>query len=129
MSSDEAKRDYQKQYKMDNKAKIKKSNALYYRKNRLHLLKHQDVYRNAHRTERKAYAAEHYLKNKTSIRALRSEYYQKNIQDISIRKGKKVTCSCGRVVSSSGLSAHMKRLIHIETVNQPYEINKFIFKN
>jgi len=65
--------------------------------------------------------------NVRKIKTNQSDYYRKNIKEITSRRDKKIKCECGRTVSNSGFSAHQKTLIHLETVNKPYTIDRIDF--
>ena len=75
---DECIREYQKQYRENNKSKSKEYQKQYYDENREEILENVKKYTNENKERIKEYKVEHYNLNKEKISKYLKEYYQEN---------------------------------------------------
>ena len=94
-----------KEWRNDNKEKIKKNKSQYYEDNKDIITKHNKQYRDD---------------NKDKILKHNKQYYIKNKEKIKIQSSKQCICICGSIHRLVDKSRHMKTKKHISYMNNPF---------
>jgi len=111
-SSEDDKKQQQKQYNEANRDKIKEDCKKYYEANRDKIKERRKEYRKANQDKIK----EQDKKYREASRDKRKEYEKANRVKINEQKKEKVTCECGCVVSREFLSKHKKTTKHKQLI-------------
>ena len=105
--------EYHKNYREQNKDKIKESNK-HYRENNTDTIKEQSKqYYEEHRDKIAEYKKQYSEKNQQKLTEYKKQYYEENKQKMN----QKITCECGRTISKRQLHIHKQSKIHIHLLN------------
>jgi len=80
-------------------------------------------YREENKEHYKEYRKEYHQLNKEKINKRIAEHYQLNKEKILQNKKEKIKCDCGAVVNKSNLSSHKKTKKHLNYINSINEVN------
>ena len=104
----------QKEYKLNNKDKIKETKKEYRLKNKDKIKEYNKEYHLKNKDKIKETKKEYRLKNKDKTKEYNKELYIKNKDAITEKSKIKITCDCGKEVLKCKISVHKKSQKHIK---------------
>jgi hypothetical protein len=100
-----------KEYKQDNKEKIKEKDKQYYINNKEQIKEHQKKYKQDNKDKIKEKDKQYYQDNKEKIKEHKKQYREDNKDKIKAYQKEKVKCAiCNKEMRRDSLSRHKKRL-------------------
>ena len=107
-------KEYQKQYKTENKDKLSKYYKQYKTENKDKISEHKKQYRTENKDKISEHKKQYYTVNKDKLSEQQKQYYTENKDKISEQQKQKVTCECGCIVSITNISRHRKSPKHLK---------------
>ena len=115
-------KEYEKEWYEDNKEKIKQNDKEWYENNKEKILEQHKEYYENHKEKILEHNKEYYENNKEKILEYQKEYKQNNKEKIKKYKKeyneKKVICQCGCEVRRDSLPKHKRTRKHTNFINQ-----------
>ena len=93
------------------------NNTNYYNVNKISKLEYQKEYYDIHRNERIEYQKEYNSLNSDKLKDYQKQYYEKYKEEKLKKLNEKITCECGKVISRSSTSKHLKTNLHEKRLN------------
>ena len=112
--TEEMKREKNREYREQNKDKIKISNKRYVENNREKVLQKKQEYNELHKDHKTQYMKDRYQEKKEEIKQKAKEYAEKNKDYIR----EKVQCVCGCMISRKAMREHERTKNHLSLINQ-----------
>jgi len=100
--TDEERKEYEKEYRENNKGKVAEQKKEYYEKNKEKIAEYKKEYNEI---------------NKENLAAQKKQYREINKDKIREHKKEKNTCECGCIVTYGNLPRHKRSQKHIEFIN------------
>ena len=100
--------------------KVKNKNAHYYR-NREKILAYAKIRYRENRDKLLAYSKQYQSERKDRVKERNDEYYAKNKEMLLKKRGEKITCECGKIITRGSLSGHIKTKYHLKHVQKNEE--------
>ena len=108
----------QKEYKENNKEKIKELNKKWLENNKEIIAEKNKEYRKNNLEKIKEKDKKYYENNKEKVSIKKKEYKENNKGKISEKTKEKITCECGCIIRKDGLKEHNKSKKHINLMSQ-----------
>lgn len=102
---------------------VKNKNAHYYR-NREKILAYAKIRYRENREKLLAYSKQYQSERKDRVKERNDEYYAKNKEALLKKRGEKITCECGKIITRGSLSGHIKTKYHLKHVQKNEEETK-----
>lgn len=103
------KKEYQKNYRQNNKEKIQNLKKIYYDKNREEIIEKNKLYNLENKQKKKDYQKEYYIRTRTKQNEKNEKYRKNNADLIKEKRNSKVKCDrCNCIVSRGYLTKHTK---------------------
>ena len=115
--SEEQKREYNKEYREQNKDYLKEQNKEYRTNNIVKLKEYQKEYSINNKDKINDYQAEYYKNNKDKLLVQQTEYNIKNKDRIKANANEVIVCECGCMITRSVLARHKKTKKHINLMS------------
>ena len=109
------------EYYQDNKDELKEKKQAYNEMNKEKIQKYNAEYRSSNRQYMSQLKKKYYEDRKVEISEERKDYYIANKEKIKAQKATLIDCECGVKVTSSYLSDHRKRKLHIDNLNNKHQ--------
>ena len=103
--------------------KVKNKNAHYYR-NREKILAYAKIRYRENREKLLAYSKQYQSERKDRVKERNDEYYAKNKEALLKKRGEKITCECGKIITRGSLSGHIKTKYHLKHIQKNEEETK-----
>ena len=112
----------QKEWRRDNREKIKEKKKVYRENNDEKIKKQKKVYSIENVDKIKEYKKVYYIENVDKIKELQKVYRENNAEKIKERKKIRVICECGLEVNKNHISRHHKSQKHLKLLEQKLKI-------
>ncbi len=114
-----------KEYREQNKEKIKEQRKEQYENNKEKIREKQAEYREENREKINEQKKQHYQENKAKVREKVNKYREENKEKINEKKKLKVQCNCGAIFRKEDKARHFRTVVHQNFVssNPDVEIN------
>ena len=112
--TEETKKTKEKEYRDNNKDKIKERSKKYVENNREKVLQKKREYNEANRENKSNYMKQRYQDKKEEILTKTKEYTETNKEYIL----EKIVCSCGCIISRKGMREHERTKKHLSLVEK-----------
>ena len=107
-TSDEERRNQQKQYRETNRDQLNEKQKQYRETNKEKIKQYYDT----NKEKIKEYKQQYQITNKERLNDISKQYYESNKEQINIKRSEKIKCECGCFLSKSNISTHKKTVKH-----------------
>jgi len=105
-------KEYDKQYRKNNKERIKEHHKQYRENNKERIKEHHKQYRENNKERINQYDKQYRKNNKDIMRQIDKRKYEKNIEKIKEKREQKYICVCGKCLTICKKSRHDKSIKH-----------------
>jgi len=112
-TTEEMKKEKQKEYRENHKEEIKERDKRYHEKNREKILAKKAEYNEKNREHKNNYMRERYQKKKEELKEYEKQRRENN--------NEKLTCNCGSIICKNKFANHLKTKKHINFISTLYD--------
>ena len=114
----ENKKKYMKQYRNENKDRIREKDKEHYEKNKDKIRERQKKYRDENKDRLNENSRKYRVENKDRLDEYIKEYYEKNKEKISKKRKEKIKCECGVYIVRSVIAKHRRTKKHLNLLEK-----------